>query len=86
VRRAQRGGRLRLLLEPSQHSLRIGAGAGAEQLRPDQLDRGVAREKAMARAPDLAHPPASQQLDELVAAHLLRAPQPPAHTLQDVRR
>ena len=58
----------------------------AEQLRPYQLDRRAARQQPMLRAPHFAHPAAPEQLDELIAAHLLGLAQAAAEPLQHVRR
>ena len=87
VRRAQRSGRLGLALETPQHDgappLRR---AGAEHLGANQLDRGVAREQPVLRPPDLAHAAVAEQLDQLVAAEILRLAQPASEPLQHVRR
>ena len=59
---------------------------GAEQLGAYQLDGRAAREQPVLRPPHFAHPAAPEQLDELVAAQLLRLAKAAAEPMQHVRR
>ena len=58
----ERGGGPRLLREAA-HAARVGG-----ELLGQELDRDVAVEVVVARAPDLAHPPRAQPGEELVAS------------------
>ena len=60
----------------------VGLVAGAEHLGAHQLDRRAAREQPMLGAPDLAHAAVPEQLDELIAAQLLRLAKPAAEPLK----
>jgi hypothetical protein len=71
VRRAQRGGRLRLALEAFEDvDDRAAADRAAEGVGADQLDRRLSPQQAMARPPDVAHAAVAEPLDELVATEL----------------
>ena len=56
--------------------------ARAEHLGPHQLDGRVARQQPVLGPPDLAHAAGAEQLDQVIAAELLRLAQPPAEPLQ----
>ncbi len=72
VRRPQVGCRLRLAPEARDRQLRGGRVARADHLGTNQLDRRGPGEHPVRRLVDLAHPAASEQFANLVAAHLSR--------------
>src|SRR5262249_6846296 len=86
VRRTERRRRLCLALEAAKNHFRIRLTAGAQDLGTNQLDGRVAREQPMFSSPHLSHPAAAEQFHELIAAEILRLPEPPAETLEDVCR
>ena len=86
MRGAQRRRGLGFPLEPQEHAPRLGLGARAEQFRTYELDGGRTLQQLMLAAPHFAHAAAPQQLDQMVAAHLLCLTEPPSQPIQQVRR
>ena len=76
----------RLPLEPLHHEPGLHRCAGAQHFRPDQLDGDAPGEHAMLSAPDFTHAAVAQQLRELVAAHLARAPNVASQSMERPRR
>ena len=75
----KRRGRLRFALEPAEHDFALRRSLLAPSTSGRiELDRGAARQQAVLGPPHFAHPAAAEQLDQLVAAHLLRLAQPAA--------
>ena len=86
VRRAERRRGLRFALEPSKEQPRLAVAGRPEQRWPDQLDGGVSGEELVTRAPDFAHAALPEQLDQLVAAELLRFAQPVSQPMEEMTR
>ena len=72
VRRAERGGGLRLALEAAKRHAALPARCARRAPRAHQLDRRIAGEQAMLGAPHLAHAAVPELLDQVIAAELLR--------------
>jgi hypothetical protein len=86
MRRAERRGGPGFALEAPLHDPCVRFGVRAKHFRPHQLDRRIARQQLVPRAPHFPHAPVAEELDELVVAQLLRLAQAPPEAIQNVRR